>query len=140
MDIDELPRDKKIVLFDGICNLCEASVQYIIKRDKKDLFRFVPIQSELGQNIIKHIGIINSSIDSIVFYEPGKAYYLKAEAVLTIVISFGGIYSFWKLFLLIPKSILNTVYDYIARNRYAWYGKKDNCMIPTPEIMAKFLV
>ena len=84
MEIENLPKDKQIILFDGICNLCESSVQFIIKRDKNDVFRFVAIQSELGQKIIKHIGIDTSKTDSIILYIPGKAYYYKAEAALQI--------------------------------------------------------
>ena len=139
MDIENLPTDKKIILFDGVCNLCESSVQFIIKRDKKDIFRFVAIQSELGQKIIKHIGIDISKTDSIILYLPGKAYHYKAEAALLIAKELSGIYSVLGYLGFIPNSIKNTVYDYIAKNRYKWYGKKDACMIPTPELKAKFL-
>jgi len=137
--MENLPRNKKIILFDGICNLCDATVQFLIKRDKKDIFRFVAIQSEIGQQIIKHIGIDTSKTDSIILYEPGHAYYYKAEAALKIAKELGGIYSLLSVFLLLPKGLSNIVYDYIARNRYKWYGKKDACMIPTPAMKAKFL-
>ena len=73
--MENLPKDKKIILFDGVCNLCDTSVQLIIKHDEKDIFRFVALQSELGQQILKHIGIDTKSIDSILLYEPGIAYY-----------------------------------------------------------------
>jgi len=139
MEVSELPKDKKIILFDGVCNLCETSVQFIIKQDKKDVFRFVAIQSEVGQKIIKHIGIDTSKIDSIILYEPGLSYSYKAEAALTIAKNLSGIYSLLGYLNFIPNSIKNIVYDYIAKNRYEWYGKKDACMIPTPELKAKFL-
>jgi predicted DCC family thiol-disulfide oxidoreductase YuxK len=139
MELTDLPLEKKIILFDGVCNLCNASVQYIIKKDKKDVFRFVALQSDLGQKITKHIGVDTSNLDSIILYEPGKAYYYKAEAALKIATSFGGFYSILKLFTFIPNAISNTVYDYIAKNRYKWYGKKESCMIPTPELKSKFL-
>lgn len=134
-----LPHDKKIILFDGVCNLCDSTVQFIIKHDKKDVFRFVAIQSEIGQEIIKHIGIDTAKTDSIILYEPGKAYYYKAEAALNIASSLSGVYSLLGVFKVVPKGLSNMVYDYIARNRYEWYGKKDACMIPTPELKAKFL-
>lgn len=134
-----LPKDKKIILFDGVCNLCDSSIQFIIKQDKKDLFRFVALQSELGQEIIKYIGVDISKTDSIILYEPGKAYYYKAEAALKIAKELGGIYKALSWFSILPKSVSNIVYDYIAKNRYKWYGKKDACMIPTPELKAKFL-
>lgn len=134
-----LPKDKKIILFDGVCNLCDSSIQFIIKHDKKDLFRFVALQSEIGMEIIKHIGVDTSKIDSILLYEPGKAYYYKAEAALKIAKELGGIYTVISWFGILPKFLTNSVYDYIAKNRYKWYGKKDACMIPTPELKAKFL-
>ncbi|MEC4048714.1 DCC1-like thiol-disulfide oxidoreductase family protein [Flavobacterium sp. SUN046] len=134
-----LPKDKKIVLFDGICNLCDASVQYVIKKDKKDCFRFVSIQSEIGQNILNHLGIDTSKIDSIVLYEPGIAYYTKAPAVIQIAKTLGGISGLIQIFELFPKTLNNSIYDYIARNRYKWYGKKDSCMLPSKELMDKFL-
>ena len=134
-----LPQNKKIILFDGVCNLCDSTVQFLIKYDKKDIFRFVAIQSEIGQEIIGHIGIDTSKTDSIILYEPGKAYYYKAEAALNIATELGGIYSLMGVFKVFPKGLSNTVYDYIARNRYKWYGKKEACMIPTPEMKAKFL-
>lgn len=139
MEIENLPKDKKIILFDGVCNLCESSVQFIIKRDKNDVFRFVAIQSGLGQKIIKHIGIDTSKTDSIILYIPEKAYYYKAEAALLIAKELSGIYSVLGYLGFMPNSIKNAVYDYIAKNRYKWYGKKDTCMIPTPELKAKFL-
>ncbi|KQS45811.1 thiol-disulfide oxidoreductase [Flavobacterium sp. Leaf359] len=134
-----LPQDKKIILFDGVCNLCDSSIQFIIKHDKKDIFRFVALQSEIGLEIINHIGIDTSKIDSILLYEPGKAYYYKAEAALKIAKELGGIYTAISWFSILPNFLTNTVYDYIARNRYKWYGKKEACMIPTPELKAKFL-
>lgn len=134
-----LPQDKKIILFDGVCNLCDSSIQFIIKHDKKDIFRFVALQSKIGLEIIKHIGIDTSKIDSILLYEPGKAYYYKAQAALKIAKELGGIYTAISWFSILPNFLTNTVYDYIAKNRYKWYGKKEACMIPTPELKAKFL-
>ena len=137
--MENLPKHKKIILFDGVCNLCDSAVQLIINNDKKDLFRFVALQSDLGQIIIKHLGIDTHKMDSIILYEPGLAYYLKADAALKIAKTLGGIYYFTSLFSILPNSFNNYVYDYIARNRYKWFGKKDNCLIPTPELQGKFL-
>ncbi|MFD2890624.1 thiol-disulfide oxidoreductase DCC family protein [Flavobacterium chuncheonense] len=139
MDVQKLPKDKKIVLFDGVCNLCDASVQLICKHDVNDHFRFASIQSEIGQEIITYLGIDTSKTDSIILYEPGFAYYTKAEAALRIAKELNSWHSFLYGFIGLPNTIKNTVYDYIAKNRYKWYGKKDNCMIPTPEIKTKFL-
>ena len=93
-----LPPNKKIILFDGVCNLCDSAVQFVIKYDTKDVFRFVALQSELGQQILKHIGINPINIDSIVLYEPGVAYYYKSSAAIEITRSLGGFFPFWNPF------------------------------------------
>lgn len=139
MEIKDLPKDKKIILFDGICNLCDNSVQFIIKHDKKDIFRFVSLQSELGKNISKHIGIKNNQIDSIILYQPGIAYFIKADAAFKILKELNSNYRFLLLFSFIPSFIKNSIYDYIATNRYKWYGKKESCLIPSRELESKFL-
>ena len=130
---------KKIILFDGICNLCNSAVQYIIKRDKDDEFRFATLQGEIGQQLINERNIDTSKLDSIILIESGIAYYSKSTAALKISQSFGG---FWKMayvLKLIPRQLRDIVYDWMARNRYGWYGKKEECMVPTPELRAKFL-
>lgn len=137
--MEGIPQDKKIILFDGVCNLCDSTVNYIIKRDKKDIFRFVPMQTDLGQRILKHLGISERNIDSIVFYEPGKAYYYKSHAALKVAKNLGGLYAYAIIFKCIPNLLRDYLYDFVARNRYKWYGKKESCMIPTSEIKAKFL-
>lgn len=138
-NIEDLPANKKIILFDGVCNLCDKSVQLILKNDKNDVFRFVALQSELGEKIIKHIGIDRNKTDSIILYLPGNAYYYKSQAALKIAKDMGGIYNFLSLFTYLPIALTDSVYDYIAKNRYKWYGKKDQCMIPSKEILNKFL-
>ena len=136
----ESNKNKKIILFDGVCNLCNSSVQYVIKKDKNDAFRFAALQSEIGQKLTKERGIDISKIDSIILIEPGVAYHVKSSAALEIAKEFGGV---WKLLgsisSFLPVSIRDTVYDFIAKNRYKWYGKQEFCMVPTPELKAKFL-
>jgi predicted DCC family thiol-disulfide oxidoreductase YuxK len=135
----DIPEDKNIILFDGVCNLCDSAVQFIIKHDKKDAFRFVALQSGLGQQIIKYIGIDTKKVDSIILYEPGVAYYYKSSAAIRIAKYLGGIFYFAAIFKVLPTKFRNGVYDYIAKNRYKWFGKKESCMIPTKELQAKFL-
>ena len=130
---------KKIILFDGVCNLCNGVIQFIIKRDKKDVFRYAALQSELGQQLTKERGIDTSKVDSFVLIEPGVAYFVKSDAALEIAKDFGGIWKLFQLFQWISTSFRNVVYDFVARNRYKWFGRKDQCMIPTPELQAKFL-
>ncbi|MDR6844240.1 thiol-disulfide oxidoreductase DCC family protein [Flavobacterium granuli] len=137
--MQNLPLDKKIILFDGVCNLCNSAVQFVIEHDKNDVFRFVALQSELGQEILNHIGINSVNIDSIVLYEPGVAYYYKSSAAIQISENLDGFWHFGTFFKIIPAGIRNLLYDYIAKNRYRWYGKKESCMVPTPELKMKFL-
>jgi predicted DCC family thiol-disulfide oxidoreductase YuxK len=135
----ELPKDKKIILFDGVCNLCESSVLFVIKYDSKDQFRFVSLQSDLGRQIIAHIGITEKNIDSVVLYQPGVAYYYKSNAALQIARSLSGFFHLGTLFRIIPTGLRNILYDYVAQNRYRWYGRKDHCLLPSPELESKFL-
>lgn len=136
--MENLPKDKKIILFDGVCNLCDASVQFIIKHDDKDIFRFAAIQSELGTRILKHIGVNSDSIDSIILYEPGTAYYYKAEAAMRIAKELNSWHKIIGSFAFTGKTF-NFIYDFVAKNRYKWYGKKESCMIPTAALKSKFL-
>ncbi|AEW85184.1 thiol-disulfide oxidoreductase DCC family protein [Flavobacterium columnare] len=136
--MENLPKDKQIILFDGVCNLCNYWVQYIVQRDHNDIFRFVALQSKLGQEILKYLGITNRNIDSIILYIPNQAYYYKSEAVLEIAKKL-SVFNWLSIFKIIPTALRDPLYDFVAKNRYKWYGKKETCMIPTPELKAKFI-
>ncbi|MBA6316409.1 thiol-disulfide oxidoreductase DCC family protein [Cellulophaga baltica] len=129
----------KIVLFDGVCNLCNTSIHTIIKYDKKDEFRFASLQSEIGQKLAKERHIDTTLVDSIILIEPGIAYYTKSTAALLIGKSFGGLWSLLTIFEWVPEKFRDSIYDYVANNRYKWYGKQDACMVPTAELKAKFI-
>lgn len=135
----QLPKHKQLVLFDGVCNLCDASVQYIIKHDKNDIFLFTALQSEVGQQIIKEFNIDTNKIDSIILYSNEHGISYKSTAALKIASKLGFPRNMLSVFLIIPTIIRSWVYDYIAKNRYKWYGKKEECMIPTPDLKSKFL-
>lgn len=133
-------KDKQLILFDGVCNLCNSSVLYVIKRDKRNKFLFAPLQSKIGETIIKEFNIDTTETDSIILYNPeNQKIYSKSTAALHIAKSLNSLVKLLAIFFIIPSFIRNWVYDFIARNRYRWYGKKDACMIPTPELKAKFL-
>ncbi|NCT09344.1 MAG: DUF393 domain-containing protein [Flavobacteriia bacterium] len=135
----DIPKDKKLVLSDGVCNLCNSIVLKIIKYDKKDIFLFANLQSEVGKKVTDYLKIDTKKIDSIILYDPGVSYEIKSSAALIIMNDFGGWWFLTKLFWIFPVGIRDVVYDYIAKNRYKWFGKKESCMVPTPEIKAKFL-
>jgi len=135
-----IPDGKKLILFDGVCNLCNGAVQYIIKKDKKNVFLFAALQSTIGEQFIKERNIDTTKVDSIILIDPTIAYYIKSTAALNIAYEFGGLWKALKLFeTILPVSFRDAIYNLIARNRYKWYGKKDACMIPTPDLKAKFL-
>ncbi|MCV6629152.1 MAG: DCC1-like thiol-disulfide oxidoreductase family protein [Flavobacteriaceae bacterium] len=129
-----------IILFDGHCNLCNNTVNFLIDRDPKDRFRFASLQSTIGKKMLSDRDIDPKKIDSIVCIVPGEAYYTKANAAIKIALTLGkgwaiiGMISNW-----FPTSLKNTIYDWVARNRYKWFGKQDQCRIPTPELQTKFL-
>lgn len=125
-----------IILFDGVCNFCNGSVNFIIEHDKESFFKFAPLQSEIGQKQIEKFGL--SDVDSIILVEDDKAY-THSTAAVRIAKHLDGIWSLGYLFVIIPRPIRNLFYKLFAKNRYRLFGKKDVCMMPTPEIKARFM-
>ncbi|RRQ48429.1 DUF393 domain-containing protein [Maribacter algicola] len=130
---------KKIILFDGVCNVCNSFVQFVIKRDHNDVFQFTSLQSDIGIRLLNERNIESQTMDSVVLIDPGVAFYIKSDAALEVGKSLKGYHTVSKILYLIPSKIRDIVYDLIARNRYTWFGKKNECMVPTPEIKSKFL-
>lgn len=121
-----IPNNKQLILFDGVCNLCNSSVLYVIKRDEKDKFLFAPLQSAIGKTIIDKFNIDTSKTDSILLYNPEKnSLTHKSTAALLIAKQLTFPTNLLSVFLVIPAFIRNWVYNFIAKNRYKWYGKKN---------------
>lgn len=118
--------------------MCSSAVQFIIERDKKGRFQFASLQSEYGQEQLKKHQLLDKNIDSIVLIENDKAY-IKSTAALHIAKSMDGLYPLAYVFIIVPPFIRNWVYDWIAKNRYKWYGKKETCWLPTPDLKARFI-
>ncbi len=131
--------NKQIILFDGVCNLCNNFIQFIIQRDTEDIFRYASLQSEVAQKLIAERGIKVNTMESVILINPGIAYYTKSDAAVHIGKHLKGYRYISKIITLVPSSLRNIVYDLIARNRYRWYGKMDACMTPTSESKGKFL-
>ncbi len=129
---------KNIVLFDGICNLCNGLIQFIIKRDRTDQFRFATLQSEIGRQLLQSFDLTPTGMDSFVFIKKGK-YLLKSTAALNLLKELGGFWKLFYLFIIIPRPIRDGVYSLIAKSRYKIFGKRNSCMIPTPGLRKKFL-
>ncbi len=126
------------ILFDGVCNFCNASINFIIDRDRKGIFKFAALQSEIGQELLKKFRLKTSDFDSIVALEGDKVYQ-KSDAALEIARKMDGIWKIFYIFKIIPAFLRNPVYDLIARNRYRFFGRTDACRIPTPELKTRFL-
>jgi predicted DCC family thiol-disulfide oxidoreductase YuxK len=128
---------ERIILFDGVCNFCNSSVQFIIKRDPKGLYKFASLQSTTGERLKKE-NEITADLDSFIYLE-GKNVFDKSTAVLKVCKGLKGLWKLCYIFIVIPKPLRDVVYKWIARNRYKWFGKRDSCMIPTPEQRNRFL-
>lgn len=127
-----------IVLFDGVCNFCNGSVNFIIERDAESYFKFAPLQSELAQRLLEKHHIDKTEIDSVVLIEQEKAY-THSTAALRIARRLPGFWSWFYAFVIIPKPARDFFYKLFAKYRYRLFGKQDACMLPTPEIRQRFL-
>lgn len=127
-----------IILFDGVCNLCNRSIQFVLKHDKQKHFRFAALQSAAGQALLKKYNLHETIFNSFVLIKDGKLY-LKSTAALIVAKELNGPIKILYAFIIVPTFIRNAVYNLIAKNRYKWFGKKDSCMLPTPALQSKFL-
>jgi len=128
-----------IVLFDGVCNLCNRSIQYIIRNDSKSKFIFVPFQSEAGKNLSAIQKVKTTNMESVVYLHKGN-WFVKSDAALKIAFQLKGANKLFVLCWIIPKFIRDSVYMLISRNRYRWFGKRDSCMIPSEELRDRFVL
>ncbi len=131
-------KEYSVVLFDGICNFCNSSINFIIDRDYKDRFRFAALQSEKGKELMKQFGLDSENLKTIILIENGR-FYTKTTAALRIAKHLKGIWKFSYVFIIIPPFIRNIAYIIISKYRYRWFGKKNACRIPLPEEREKFL-
>lgn len=129
---------QKIILFDGVCNLCNSTVQKIIENDDKNQFKFASLQSEFGQKFLQKNDLSTEEFNSIILVE-GENFYTRSDAALRIGKELKGIYKLSGILFVFPKFIRNAVYDWISRNRYKWFGKQESCWLPTPELQQKFI-
>ncbi len=127
-----------IILFDGVCNLCSSSVQFVIKHDSEQKFKFASLQSDIAKSILQDFAAASTSFNSVILVEEGKVYY-RSTAALRIAKQLSFPYNLLYAFIIVPPFIRNAVYDYIAKNRYQWFGKKEECWVPTPELRDRFM-
>ncbi|MFN0203049.1 MAG: thiol-disulfide oxidoreductase DCC family protein [Bacteroidia bacterium] len=129
---------EKIIIFDGVCNLCNSSVDFVIRRDKAGIFKFTANQHEKGKAILAENAVPSDAVNTIYFYEDGKLYH-RSTAALRIARHLPFAWNLLYGFIIVPTFVRDAVYNFIAKNRYRWFGEKSTCRLPTKEERARFL-
>lgn len=129
---------QRIILFDGICNLCTSAVKFVLKRDKNSVFKFASLQSDAAKRLLNDMEVSDSDSGTIVLFDNGKVY-TRSTAALKVCKHLSGLWPLMTVFMIVPRFIRDWVYNLISKNRYRWFGKRDTCMIPSPEVKNKFL-
>jgi len=132
------PDDESIILFDGVCNLCSGFVQFVLPRDEEGKYRFASLQSDAGQALLAEHDLPSDELESVVLIEDGESY-VKSSAIIQIATGLGGAYRLLSPFRYLPRSVRDRIYDFVADNRYRWFGKKDQCMMPSGDVESRFL-
>lgn len=127
-----------VVLFDGVCNLCNGAVQFLLRRDRQRRFRFAALQSATGRRLLRQHGVDSDALASIVVIEGGRAR-VRSDAALLLARRLPWPWPLLAVFLVCPRPLRDTLYSLVARNRYRWFGRRDSCMLPTPETADRFL-
>lgn len=128
----------KIIFFDGVCNFCNRSVQFIIRNDRNSVFKFASLQSNYSKQKLVLAKEELGDIDSVVLWDNGKIY-VKSTAALKIAQELAGIWKLSYVFMIVPKFIRDAIYDFIAKNRYKWFGRQETCWLPTPALKERFI-
>ncbi|MBS1690428.1 MAG: thiol-disulfide oxidoreductase DCC family protein [Bacteroidetes bacterium] len=130
--------ERPILFFDGVCNFCNSTINFIIRHDKKELFLFAALQSEKGRELLRHIKQDEALPQSVILSYKGRIYE-KSDAVLQTARLLGGVWSLLLIGHILPRFVRDSIYNFIARRRYRWFGKRDACMVPSPAVRARFL-
>ncbi len=127
-----------VILFDGVCNFCNAGVNFVIRHDKRDRFRFAPLQSPVAAALLEKAGLDQGKMDTFVLLDEG-AVYVKSGAGLRVLKQLGFPWSMAWILIILPKPLRDAMYNWIVRNRYRWFGKREECMVPDAQVRRKFL-
>lgn len=127
-----------VLLFDGVCNMCNSLVIFVIRNDKKGRFKFASLQSVQGQQLLKNFSLSTNEFDTFYFIQ-GNRYYTKSSAGLNVLKGLDGPWKLLYPLILVPKPLRDSIYSFVAKNRYKWFGKKEACMLPSPEMKKRFL-
>lgn len=129
---------RRIVFFDGVCNLCNGTVDFLVSRDRKHQLRYASLQSEIGQRMLTVFGLPTTEFGSFIFLDQGRLH-MRSAGAIRVAMRLGGLWTLMGVFLVVPPVLRDAVYDWVARNRYRWFGKRDTCRLPTPEERILFL-
>lgn len=127
-----------ILLFDGVCNLCNRVIQFTIRRDPERKFKFASLQSDTGQQILKKLGLSIDDFESFVLIK-GDKYFLRSSAALMVLRELGGFWRLFYFFIIVPRPVRDFLYNLVAKSRYRIFGRRATCMVPTPELEDRFL-
>jgi len=127
-----------ILLFDGVCNLCNGAIQFVIPRDPGGTLRFAPLQSDLGETVRAAAGLSTDDLETVVLVDDGMAY-TKSDAAIRVGEHLGGVYRLLSLGRLLPRGLRDRIYDFVAEHRYDWFGKKNQCMVPDGDVSDRFI-
>lgn len=127
-----------VVLFDGVCNLCNTTVRFLLRRDRRRVFRFAPLQSTAGRELLERHGLDPEAFDSVVLLEGGRPF-LKSDAALRMVAHLPGLWPWLGGLRVVPRPLRDRLYDLVARHRYRWFGRQEVCALPDPEERDRFL-
>lgn len=128
-----------VVLFDGVCHLCNSSVNFIIRHDPRKQFKFTPLQSSTGQDLLREYGLATENFETVVLIEDRKSY-TRSTAALRVARRLNNLWPLTYMFIIIPQFMRDAIYVLIAKNRYKWFGKREICMMPTPDVKERFLL
>ncbi len=128
-----------VILFDGVCNLCNSAVDFVIRRDRKGVFRYASLQSEVGMNLLRERGLPSDRLDTIVLVDAGGKVSFRSTAALKIARQLSGAWPLLYAFIILPAGLRDVVYNWIAANRYKWFGQRDTCRLPTSDERALFI-
>lgn len=133
-----MQNQKQVLLYDGVCNLCNGMVRFVIRWDRKNKIQFASLQSETGKSYLEELGLPTDDLDTLVYVKAGR-HFTRSSAVLEIVKDMGGFWRLLYVLIIIPRCLRDPVYRLVARMRYRVFGKRDNCRLPSPEIQERFL-
>ena len=137
-DISQTLAGKNVIVFDGVCNLCNAWVRFTLRFDRRQRFNFVVAQSPLGERIYANLGLKSSDYETFIVLTKGQLH-TKLDGLFALMSTLGYPWKALSIFRILPRPLKNLMYDLVAKNRYRVFGKRDTCMIPTPETRARFL-